>query len=136
MWIALESSLEAKTIEMARKKVTFVDVRRSARELPGVIEGTAYGSPALKVGKELLACIPTHRSAEADSLAVRVGFEQRESLLAEAPDVYYLKEHYVNYPVVLVRLNCIHPDALRELLRSGWNFVTTKKRRKPAKRLP
>ena len=46
--------------------------------------------------------------------------------MAADPDVYYLKDHYVNYPCVLVRLSRIHPDALRDLLGMAWRFVTAK----------
>jgi len=46
------------------KHVTLDTVRKLALELPGVEESTAYGAPAFKVGGKLLACIPTHKSAE------------------------------------------------------------------------
>ena len=113
---------------MPRSKIDFDTVRRIALGLSHVEESTAYGSPALKVRGELLACIPIHKSAEPGSLAVRVDFERRAELLAAAPDVYYLTDHYVNYPTVLVRLSRIHPDALRDLLAMAWRFVTTKTR--------
>jgi hypothetical protein len=107
-------------------KIDFDTVRRFALELPDVEESTAYGSPALKVRGKLLACIPVHRSAEPDSLAVRIDFDHRAELLAAAPDIYYLTDHYVNYAAVLVRLSRIHPDALRDLLGMAWRFVTAK----------
>jgi hypothetical protein len=94
--------------------------------MPDVEDSTAYGSPALKVRGKLLAFIPTHRSAEPESVAVSVDFEQREELLRAAPDVYYLKDHYVNYPIVLVRLSKIHMDALRGLISTSWQFVVRK----------
>lgn len=87
-----------------------------------------YRSPALKVRGKLLTCLPIHRSAEPDSLAVCIDFEQRAELLAAAPDTYYLTDHYVNYPVVLVRLSRIHLDALRDLLGMAWHFVIAKTR--------
>jgi hypothetical protein len=111
---------------MRREKIGFDTVRTIARSLPGVEESTTYGSPALKIRGKLLACIPIHRSAETDSLAVRIGFDRRAELLAGAPDVYYLPDHYVNYPVVLVRLSRIQLDALEGLLRLAWDFVTKK----------
>jgi hypothetical protein len=43
-----------------------------------------------------MACGPTHRSAEPGSLVVRVGFDDRAELLAAAPDVYYVTDHYLN----------------------------------------
>jgi hypothetical protein len=106
-----------------------------ALALPGVEEGTSYGLPALKVNGELLLCIPTNKSAEPDSIVARVDFDQRAELLETDPEVYYLKDHYLNYPCVLVRLSRIHPDALRDLIGTAWRFVTTKKKR-PKKRQP
>lgn len=82
---------------MPRSTITFDTVREIGLTLPAVEESTAYGSPALKVRGKLLACVPTHRSAEPGSLAVRVGFDDRAELLAAAPDVYYVTNHYLNY---------------------------------------
>jgi hypothetical protein len=113
---------------MAKTRVDFETVRKIAVGLPGVEESTAYGSPALKVDGKLLACIPINKSVEPGSLMVRVDFASRAELLAESPDVYYVTDHYENYPSVLVRLARIHPDALRDLLGMAWRFVTTKKR--------
>ena len=112
---------------MSGKRIDFDTVRRIALGLPDVEESTIYRSPALKVRGKLLACIPNHRSAEPGSLAVRIDFGIRAELMAAAPDVYYLTDHYVNYPVVLVRLSRIRSDALRDLLGMAWRFVTTKK---------
>jgi len=86
-----------------------------------------YGAPALKVHGQLLACVATNKSAEPNTLVARVGFEQREELLKQDPQTYYLKPHYENYPGVLVRLSRIDPDALRSLLELAWRFATTKK---------
>ena len=104
----------------------FDAVRRMAMRLPDVEESTTYGSPALKVRGKLLACLAVHKSAERHSLAVRIGFEERSQLIAADPDTYYLTSHYLNYPVVLVRLSRIHPDALRDLLGAAWRFVSEK----------
>ena len=117
---------------MPRRRMTFETVRRIGLTLPGTEEGTAYGSPALTVGGKMFACVPTHRSAEPDSLAVRVSFDQRDELLSAEPDTYYVTDHYVDYPAVLVRLGKAHPDALRDLLRMAHRFVSaTRKRPQP-----
>jgi hypothetical protein len=118
---------------MPRKTISFDVVRKMGLELPGVEEGTSYGAPALKVQGKMFACRPTHRSAEPDSLAVRIDFDQRTELMAADPDTYYLKEHYVAYPCVLVRLSSIHHDALRDLLIMAWRFVSASGKR-PARR--
>jgi hypothetical protein len=118
---------------MARAKATFEDVRKIGLTLPDVEDATAYGSPALKVRGSLLACIAINKSAEPGSLAVRIDFDQRDALLAEAPETYYVTDHYINYPCVLVRLSRIGADPLRDLLGAAWRFVTTQKK-PPAKR--
>ena len=46
----------------------------------------------------MFACIASNSAAEPNTLAVRMDFAQRDALLAEDPDTYYLKDHYVSYP--------------------------------------
>ena len=110
-------------------RITFQTVRAIGLQLPGAVSGTAYGSPALKVNGEMFACIAVNRSVEPDTLAVRVPFDERDDLLAEAPDIYYLTDHYVDYPAVLVRLSRVRRDALGDLLRMAHGFVAGKKQR-------
>jgi hypothetical protein len=119
---------------MPRAKVTFDTVREIGAGLPEVEDATAYGSPALKVRGTLLACIAVNKSAEPGTLAVRIDFEQRDALLAEAPETYYLTDHYAPYPSVLVRLSKIQKDQLRDLLGAAWRFVTSKQKR-PSRKL-
>jgi hypothetical protein len=123
---------------MPKSTIDFDTVRKIGLTLPGVEEGTAYGFPALKVHGKLLACLPANRSAEPGSLAVRVGFEDRAELLAAAPEVYYVTDHYANYPAVLVRLSRVNPGVLRDLLGMAYKFVTAQAApRSPSrKRLP
>jgi hypothetical protein len=109
--------------------MTFRTVRAIGLRLPDTEEGTTYGSPALKVRGKMFACMASHKSAEPNTLALRLDFAQRDELIAEDPQTYYLKEHYVNYPCVLVRLSRIHPDALRDLLGVAWQFVSSSSRK-------
>jgi hypothetical protein len=109
---------------MPKTTIDFDTVRKIGLALPGVKESTAYGFPALKVGGKLLACVPANRSAEPASLMVRVDFDDRAQLLAEASDVYYVTDHYTGYTAVLVRLSRIKPDMLRDLLGMAHKFVT------------
>jgi hypothetical protein len=111
---------------MRKNTIDFDIVRKIGLELPGVEEANAHGSRALKVGGKLLACIPTHRSVEPHSLVVRVDLDDRAQLLAEAPDVYYVTDHYVSYPSVLVRLSHVTVDVLRDLLGMAYKSVTGK----------
>lgn len=119
---------------MPAKRITFDTVRELGLVLPDVEEGTTYGTPALKVRGQMFACIPNHKSAEPDSLAVRISFADRDELLAAEPATYYLKEHYVNYPCVLVRLARIRRDALKDLLLMGWRFVSASGKQRAGRR--
>src|ERR1700690_3054411 len=108
---------------MPRSTIDFDTVRKIGLGLPGVEGSTAHGAPALKVHGKLLACVPAHRSAEPGSLVVRVGFDDRTELLAAAPDVYYVTDHYLGCTAVLVRLSRVTPDVLRDLLGMAHKFV-------------
>ena len=57
---------------------------------------------------------------------VRVSLDERVRLLAEAPDAYYVTEHYLKHPAVLVRLSRLSRDGLRNLLATAWLFVSEK----------
>jgi len=101
---------------MPKRKIDFSTVRDIALTFPGVEESTSYGAPALKVKGQRIAGIPVNRSAEPGSLGLSIAIEDRDELIAAAPDVYYVTDHYVGYPCVLVRMSRINEDVLRELL--------------------
>jgi len=118
------SRLGIATAEMNR--IDFDTVQSIGLELPGVEEFRSRGSRALKVRGNLLACVTIHGSAEPGTLMVRMDVHDCEQLLAEAPDVYYVTNHYVGYPTVLVRLSRVTPDVLRDLLRMAHKYVSAK----------
>jgi len=69
-------------------------------------------------------------TAEPNSIVVKIPFDQRDELIAAEPGIYYLTEHYVNYPSVLVRLPRIHRDALRDLLAMAYRFADAKPKKR------
>lgn len=112
----------------------FEPIRKIGLTLPGVELGTAYGAPALKVRGQMFACMTTHGSSEPGSLAIRMPFADRDELIANDPDVYYLTPHYEPYPCIVVRLSRVHKDALKDLLTMGLRFVLAKARQpRPSK---
>jgi hypothetical protein len=116
--------------------LTFDAVRRLGLALPDVVDGTAYGAPALKLGGKLVACIPVNKSAEANSIAVRIDLEHRAELLLQDPDVYYITDHYAPHPIVLVRLSRIARSDLSELLRDACRFVMRATRKSGGRHKP
>jgi hypothetical protein len=112
-----------------RGNIDFDVVREIARSLPDVEESTSARGMALKIRGKLLACEAIHKSAEPNSLMVRIPLNDRELLLATEPETHYVTAHYRGYPAILVRLSRIDREALRDLLESGVRFVGAKKRR-------
>jgi hypothetical protein len=111
------------------RAVTFDEVRRMALSLDGVEEGTSYGTPAFKVRGALFVRL----REDGDSLVVRMTGDQREELIEADPDTYYVTDHYLNYPWILVRLSRVHPDAMRDLLHQAWLLAESKKRKSTAR---
>jgi hypothetical protein len=94
--------------------------------LPGVEVATSYGTPALKVKGRLFARL----REDCDTLVVRTTPEDRELLLQTWPKVFYLTDHYRDYPWVLVRLAKIRRAHLAEVLEDAWGRVAPLRFRK------
>ena len=103
--------------------VAYEAMRRLALALPRVEEGTCYGTPAWRVAGKLFA-----RLREDGALVLRTELDERERLMASDPDVFYVTDHYLAYPWVLVRLPNIRRDRLAALIESAWQRCAPKKR--------
>jgi|ERR1041385_746349 hypothetical protein len=103
--------------------ITFDTVREIAQEFSGAEESTSYGTPAFKVKGKLFARF--HQGGEA--LVVSVDFEQREEMMRTSPEKFFITDHYLNYPWVLVRMSSVTPAELRDLLIGSWRRATNGK---------
>ena len=111
---------------------SFDAVKRVGLTLPGVEATIRYdGSPTLKVGGCFMAGLASHQSAEPDTLVVRMDPADRDALLEDAPDTYYLTDHYERHPVVLARLSQLNSDALHDLLSVSRRLTLAKGRKQP-----
>ena len=111
---------------------TLEDVRRLALALPHTAERASYGgAPSWTVkdkafvwerplrAKELAEV--GDAAPEGPVLAVRVADEGvKHALVADQPDVYLTTSHFEGYPAVLVRLEAVDPQELRELVTEAW----------------
>ena len=114
---------------MTKKTIDFNFARKVALGLPGVEQSTIHGTPSLKVRGKLLMCPALHRSAEPNTLAVRIDRAERAKLVEAEPSVYYVTDHYLDYPMVLVRLSRIDRSSLKkDLLAMAWRFVSSESR--------
>ena len=102
-------------------------VRTIGLTLPGVEATTKYdGSPVLKLDGVFMAGLATHETAEPATLVLRCELDDRDNLIEDAPETYYITDYYRRYPVVLVRLAHASPDALRDLLATSWRLTKAK----------
>lgn len=97
---------------MAARKLSLADIRRTVSELPGVAEGTSYGTPAWRHRGKLLARL--HQDGQ--SIVLKVGVATRDHLLQADPETFFITDHYMGYPTVLARLDRLSADDLKKLL--------------------
>jgi hypothetical protein len=109
----LQDIFREKTV-MKKTPVTIETVRQILLALPGVEEGTSYGTLAFRVRKKLIVRL----KEDNETLVVKCG--DRDSLIASDPRVFFVTPHYQNYPYVLVNLAKVKLDTLRELLTDLW----------------
>jgi hypothetical protein len=99
-------------------------VRKYILALPGVEEYTCYGTPGFRVNKKLLARL----TEDGETLVVRN--EEREVWMKKNPSVYFITEHYRNYPSLLINLAKVKNNELKILLESAWKLRASKKQLK------
>ena len=97
---------------MATRKLSLAVIRRTVSALPGVEEGTSYGTPAFRFKKKLIARL--HQDGE--SLVLKIGNETRDHLLQADPKTFFVTDHYRGYPMVLARLDRLTAADLKKLL--------------------
>ena len=94
------------------------DVWRISTALPGVTEGTWYGTPGYKVaGKGFLRL----RTEAEGALVVLVADEgEKAALINDEPATFFTTPHYDGRSVVLVNLDTVQVDELEELITESW----------------
>src|SRR5215204_5472606 len=107
------------------------DVDRLALALPEAESGTSYGNRAWAVKRKAFAWErPLRRpdlaalgdaAPDGPILGARVEhLVAKEALLADDPAVYFTTPHFDGYPAVLVRLERIGLEDLREVIVEAW----------------
>lgn len=97
---------------MAKRKLSLPAIRRTVAALPGVEEGTSYGTPAWRCRGKLLARL--HQ--DGTSIVLKVGNATRDHLLQADPGTFFVTDHYVGYPMVLAHLDRLSAADLKKLL--------------------
>lgn len=101
---------------MKDQPVTFQAVRELALALPEVEEGTSYGTPAFKVKGKLMVRL----REDGETIVIKIDFDTREILMQADPETFFITDHYLGYPTILVRLARVDRDDLARLLEDSW----------------
>jgi hypothetical protein len=110
---------------------TWDDARRIALSLPETAERFIHGSQGWHVRNKGFVWERPLRKADLQALGdkapsgpilgARVEHVQaKEALIGDAPDIYFTTPHFDGYAAVLVRLERISLDELRELIVEAW----------------
>ncbi|MFC4005410.1 MmcQ/YjbR family DNA-binding protein [Prauserella oleivorans] len=106
---------------------TWDDVVAFAAELPEVEESTSYRTPALKVAGKGFARLRTEAEG---GLMLMCGLDEKEALLASGDPAFYTTPHYDGYGAILVDLERVDEDQLRELIEDAWRIKAPARLRK------
>jgi hypothetical protein len=102
-----------------KSAINWNTVRKLGLALPQTAESTSYGTPALKVNGKLFVRL----REEGDIIVVRIDPDQRAMRMVADPTAFFVTDHYVPYPYMLVRLTAVAKDNLAELLQDAWRIV-------------
>jgi hypothetical protein len=119
----VEGGQVAASRKAAARPVTFAVARRLALALPGVVEGTAYRTPAFRVEKKFFFRL----REDGATLAIRIDFDTREALMQARPEAFFITDHYKGYPAMCVRLATVRRTELEALLEQSWREVAPRR---------
>ncbi|HVQ86843.1 MAG TPA: MmcQ/YjbR family DNA-binding protein [Actinomycetes bacterium] len=104
------------------------DVRRLALSLPDVTEIDSDGFDFRVVNKGFIWSYPERRPGQprrirTDVAVLFVGDEaEKQALLLGEPDVFFTTAGYDSWPLVMLRLDQVNTDRLKELVTDAWRM--------------
>jgi hypothetical protein len=113
--------------------LTKAQARKIALSLPGTSEKPYFNKPSVFAGEEFLMRVHDKE----DAIALRVGsMEMRDVMLEAEPKLFYITDHYINFPFVLARLSALDTATLKQLLTGRIAQIAAKppKKTRPAKK--
>ncbi len=109
---------------------TFDDVRRIAMGLPRTDERESRGMLQWRVAEKLFVWERPLRRADLEHLGDRARrpvlgarvehVDMKDALIAEDPAVFFTTPHFDGYPAILVRLERITVERLKDLVTDAW----------------
>jgi len=117
--------------------LTRAEARKIALSFEGASEGPYFGKPAVFVAEKFLTRV--HTKEEAMVLAIG-SMEMRDVMLEAEPGLFYITDHYKNFPYLLARLSKLDRKTLQDLLNARRLQIEAKAKKKraaaPTKKAP
>ena len=111
-------------VRHTRLVVDWETIRELALALPDAEEEPGE-RPGWRVRGKLFAW--KSRERDGGTLALRVDRDEKQLMLDSYPDLYFQTPHYEGYPGVLVHLDAIDVDELRERIEDAWLIQAPKR---------
>jgi hypothetical protein len=109
--------------------LTRAEARKIALAVEGASEGPYFGKPAVFVAEKFLTRV--HTKEEAMVLAIG-SMEMRDVMLEAEPALFYITDHYKNFPYLLARLSKLDKRTLQDLLNARLLQIEAKTKKKRA----
>lgn len=107
--------------------LTRAEARKIALAVSGASEGPYFGKPAIFVAEKFLTRV--HTKEEAMVLAIG-SMEMRDVMLEAEPKLFYITDHYKNFPYLLARLSKLDRKTLQDLLNARLLQIEAKAKKK------
>src|SRR5579885_3476738 len=89
------------------------EARRIMLAIPGTDERLWFREPSVFIHDRFL----TKVHDKEDAVTLQVGsMEMRDMMLEAEPKLFYITDHYKNFPYVLARLSALTPAMLKQML--------------------
>jgi hypothetical protein len=100
--------------------LTWDDVVAMAMQLTDSTSATCYGRPAVKVRGQLLTCT----GKEPDHFVLMLDPEERQVLLENYPNMFFVTPHYQDSRGMQVRYETADDELIEVLLERSWQQLT------------
>lgn len=102
-----------------------------ARQLPEAEEGIRFGDATWKVGKNVFVWVRPLRARDFEELgdaaptgeivgASTAAVGEKLALIDEDPRAFFTTAHFDNFPAILVALDHVDPERMREVVTDAW----------------
>jgi hypothetical protein len=89
-------------------------LRQTMLQFPATEEYLCYRTPAFRVKKKMIARL----REDGETLVIHA--DDRDIWMQAEPGVFYVTDHYYNYPLVLINLHKVSERTLRKALTEAW----------------